>query len=115
MIETTCAVIATVRDRADNQIGHFAAIPADDDLSITLHLDQPDRATLPKDKLDFLADHRITMLLNGVLRFTTQDNTTTETIYLDQFVANASGGQLRLVYNHDGIKQALHLLEHIWV
>ena len=39
MVESTCAVIATIRDQADNQIGHFAAIPADDDLSITLQLD----------------------------------------------------------------------------
>jgi hypothetical protein len=106
--------LATIRDRWDRSVAHVEAAPEGRDLGIAVRLDKQVSGLPCKAELASLADKKLTMLLSGVVRFTAHRNGLEEVVYLDEFVARASDCQLRLVYDRDGIEQALRILENIW-
>jgi hypothetical protein len=112
--ELVSATLATIRDRWDRPIASVQAKPAADNLAISLHLEKCSCDLPWKKELASLNDQKLMMLLSGVLRFTAQNNGHEEIVYLDEFLARISDGQLRLVYDRDGINQALQMLEAIW-
>ena len=106
---TTVAVLAEIRDDADQRVATLRCRLADDRLFIETSLE--DAADAWRDTLAPLCTGAIKLLPNGMLRVSVAEG---EEVGLSDLIHEVAGGRLYVVKDSHGIEQGLAMKQQAW-
>lgn len=104
-------LLATVRNSNDEEVCRLEAREGDENLHIGLVMSH--HGDRPCGSLKALQDGKLRLMMNGAVCLERKDGGEKRLLFVDQLIAESSGGQLRFAYNPKGVEEGHQLKRQI--